>query len=234
MCSLRFAAQNHPLWMDVSAVAVVARLDAVDLAVQLVLELGDVGEVLDAGLRRVLRHRQGVLGALQVDAEHLDRTLVAILGEIAFHGRHPVAEEDVDVAVLQAGVSHRHGEHLRFRLVAEAFQHHRGGRRGRGDVGPADVGEIHFPAGRRVGGLGGSRRRQGQRGRGRGENAARARFHDHVSASLFFSFPDLRFRHAGFAPDGVALLPIQGSRLALSLRSGRAVFSMTGAKPSFF
>src|SRR3546814_3243717 len=78
------------------AIAVVARLDAVDLAVELVRELGDVGEVLQALLRRVLRHRQGVLGAFQVGAQHLDRALFAILGDVGLHGRHPVAEEDVD------------------------------------------------------------------------------------------------------------------------------------------
>src|SRR3546814_10624867 len=61
-------------------------------------------------LRRVLRHRQGVLGAFQVGAQHLDRALFAVLGDVGLHGRHPVAEEDVDVAVLQAGVGHRDGE----------------------------------------------------------------------------------------------------------------------------
>ena len=46
---------NLPLLdhLEDQAVAVVARLDAVDLAVELVLELGDVGEALEA---RVVRH----------------------------------------------------------------------------------------------------------------------------------------------------------------------------------
>src|SRR3546814_15351799 len=74
-------------------------LDAVDLAVEIVLELGDVGEVLQALLRGVLRHRQGVLGAFQVGPHRLHGAVLAVLGDVAFHGRHPVAEEDVDVAV---------------------------------------------------------------------------------------------------------------------------------------
>ncbi len=62
----------------------------------------------------------------------------------AVHGRHPVAEEDVDVLVLQRGIGHRHRQHLdHLRLVAE-------GRRGSPrrspvvavDVGPADIGEA--------------------------------------------------------------------------------------------
>jgi hypothetical protein len=166
------------------AVAVVARLDAVDLTAEFVAQLGDIGEVLDAGLGGVLRHRQGVLGALQVDAEHLDRAVVPVGGDVAFHGRHPVAEEDVDVAVLQAGVGHRHREHLRLRRVAKAFQHHRSRCRGRRDVGPADVGEAHVLAGRRVGRLGSAHRRhQGQRDHRAADCVASAECRLHVSAS---------------------------------------------------
>src|SRR3546814_20419721 len=63
------------------AVAVVARLDAVDLAVEIVLELGDVGEVLQALLRGVLRHPQGVLGAFQVGPPRLHGAVLSVLGD---------------------------------------------------------------------------------------------------------------------------------------------------------
>ena len=93
-------------------VAVVAGLDAVDLAVELVAELGDVGEVLEPLLGEVGRHGEGVLGALEVDADVLDRAVLEVGPDVGLHGRHPVAEEHVDVVVLQAGVGHRHREDL--------------------------------------------------------------------------------------------------------------------------
>lgn len=48
------------------AVAVVARLDAVDLVAQLVGELRDIGEAAQAAVVDVLGNRQGVLGALRL------------------------------------------------------------------------------------------------------------------------------------------------------------------------
>ena len=83
-------------------VAVVAGLDPVDLAVKLVLELRDVGEIAKAPLGDIGRDRQSVLGAFQVGAHDLDRLVFDIGADEGFHRRHPVAEEDVDVLLLQA------------------------------------------------------------------------------------------------------------------------------------
>ena len=47
------------------AVAVIAGLDAIDLAVELVLELADVGQRLDAGFGDIGRHDDAVAGALR-------------------------------------------------------------------------------------------------------------------------------------------------------------------------
>ena len=83
------------------AVAVVAGLDAVDLVVELGSEAPDVGEVTEPGLVQVGRHCERVLGAIQVRAHDLDRALGLVGLEVRRHGRHPVAEKDVDVAVLE-------------------------------------------------------------------------------------------------------------------------------------
>ncbi|MNJ23346.1 hypothetical protein D3C77_177310 [compost metagenome] len=125
------------------AVAVVARLDAVDLAVQLLLELGNVGEVFQALVIQRLRYGQGVLGVFKVGPHGFHRTGITVLLDVVFHGRHPVAEKHVHVlAVGQRLVGHRYRDHGGFGLVAQRLQHHAGDRSGDGDVGPADVGEI--------------------------------------------------------------------------------------------
>ena len=125
------------------AVAVVAGLDAVDLAVELVLELAEVGQRLDAAVGDILRHDDAIARALEILADRLDRAVVGVGLHVVGHRRHPVAEEDVDVLVLQRGVGDRHGEHLDVRLVAERGQEHRGNAGGRLDVGPADIGKAH-------------------------------------------------------------------------------------------
>ncbi len=123
-------------------VAVVARLDAVDLCVQPVGEAGDVGEVRQTGFGDVGRHRERVLGPREVRAlDHLNGSRVPIGRDVGFHRRHPIAEKDVDVAVGEARIRHRDREQLRPRRVAERLQHDRGRRRGGGDVRPADIGE---------------------------------------------------------------------------------------------
>ena len=132
-------------------VAVVAGLDAVDLAVELVLELGDVSEVLETLVIQVLRHRQRVLRTVEVGANHLDTAVRLERGDVGFHGRHPVAEEDVDVAVLHALIGHRDRQDVGRRLVAQGLQDDRGQGGRRGDVGPADIREPHRLAAVRLG-----------------------------------------------------------------------------------
>ena len=132
-------------------VAVIAGLDPVDLAGELVAELGDVLEVLEARLVGVGRHGKRIFRPFEIGRDHLDALVVEIGLADRIHGRHPVAEEDVDVLVLHRGVGDRHGQHLGRGLVAEAFQHARRERGGRRDVGPADIGEAHLLARRRIG-----------------------------------------------------------------------------------
>ena len=54
-------------------------------------------------------------------ARTISTDLSSMIGlAVGLHGRHPVAEEDVDVLVLQRGVGDRHRQDLGRRLVAEA------------------------------------------------------------------------------------------------------------------
>ena len=82
-------------------VAVVARLDPVDLAAELVLELGDVREALEARLVKIGRHRERIFGALEIDADDVHRLVLDEGLAVGLHGRHPVAEEHVDLLAVQ-------------------------------------------------------------------------------------------------------------------------------------
>ena len=146
------------------AVAVVARLDAVDLALELLAVFGDVAEALDAAVGRQLVDRQRVFRPDQIPRNGLDRPVLAVLLDVAFHGRHPVAEEDVDFAGAEALVGDRDRQHLRARIVAQRLEHHRGRRGGRRDVRPPDVGEADILAGCRIGRPGGGRKQHGGNG----------------------------------------------------------------------
>ncbi|RMU58700.1 hypothetical protein ALP29_200740 [Pseudomonas syringae pv. avii] len=102
------------------AVAVVAGFDTVDLAAQFLLEFGDVGEVMQAFVVERLRHGQGVFGVFEVGAHGFDSAGFAIRLDVVFHGRHPVAEENVHVlAICQRLVGHRYGNHGGLGLVTQ-------------------------------------------------------------------------------------------------------------------
>ena len=103
------------------AVAVIARLDAVDGGVELRREACDVGEALQPGRVGVGRHRQGVLGAGEIVADDLHGAVCQVALAIGLHGGHPVAEEHVDVVILQRGVRHRHRQHRDLRLVTQVM-----------------------------------------------------------------------------------------------------------------
>ena len=151
---------DHPLDQPV---AVVARLDPVDLAVQRLVELGDLAEVGQPLVGEALRDREGVFGALEVGAHGVDGARLAVGRDVGLHRRHPVAEEHVDVALGQPGVGDRHRQHADVGLVAERAQHGSRDRRGRGDVAPAHVREAHGAAGL---GLGGERGAGGEGAQG--------------------------------------------------------------------
>src|SRR5579863_3701737 len=133
------------------AVAVVAGLDAEDLAVKRVLELLDVAEILEALVIGVLWDGQRVFRSdRQIGADH-DHGLVLDIGlAVVLHRRLPVAEEHVDVLVLHRRVGHRNREDRGLGRIAETFEDFAGDRGRRGDVGPSDVGEPHRPAAFRV------------------------------------------------------------------------------------
>ncbi len=83
------------------AVAIVAGLDAVDLAAELILELRDVGEIMQAGIIGFLRHRQGVPRAGEAGADDIDGVRLAIGRTLDRFDRHPVAKEYVNILVLE-------------------------------------------------------------------------------------------------------------------------------------
>ncbi|MDT4848370.1 hypothetical protein FQZ97_824580 [compost metagenome] len=147
-------------------IAVVAGLDAVDLAAQLLLELRQVGEALHAAFPGGLVHRQGVLGACEIGAEALHRAFIQVGTDVVFTARHPVAKEDIDLAFTHRLVGVGGRQTLDLGDVAELAQHIAGDGGGDGDVAPADVGEVHGGAAFGVGGgqgrLGGADR-DGQR-----------------------------------------------------------------------
>ncbi len=127
-------------------IAVIAGLDAIDRTVQLRREPLDVGKVVQAGGVGVGGDGQGVFGALQVGAHHIDRAVLDEGRAVGLLRGHPVAHEDVDVLVLHRRIGDRHRQDDDLGLVAEVFQDRTGQAGGGGHVGPADVGQAHRPA----------------------------------------------------------------------------------------
>jgi hypothetical protein len=178
-------------------IAIVARLDAVDLAVQLVVILRDVVEVLDAGLIRIIGHGERVLRARQVRRRqnlHLIRFPERVDHRV--HRRRPVAEEHVDLLALHARERDRHGGDRLCRVIAQPLENRRCKSGRRGDIRPADIGEVHVSA---RGGLGGVRRirtRQHRRNHRRDPQAF------HVSLSQFFQGTTRPARATSQSPRG--------------------------------
>ncbi|ENN87978.1 hypothetical protein RHSP_50177 [Rhizobium freirei PRF 81] len=137
--------------VDDQAVAVIARLDAIDLAVEIALMGGDILEVLDAERGTLFIGGERILGAFEIGADGFDRFVFRERLDVLGHGGHPVAEEDVDVLVLKRLIGHRHSKHLDVGVVAERLQED-GGRCGSGgDVGPTHIGEMYGATARRLG-----------------------------------------------------------------------------------
>ncbi|MNF30885.1 hypothetical protein D3C76_462640 [compost metagenome] len=102
------------------AVAVVARFDAVELAVELVLEFGDVGKVVEPRVVYVVGHRQGVFGAMQVGTHGFHGAGVAVGLDVVFGGGHPVAKEHIQVLARgQGAVGHGDRQQGGFGFVSE-------------------------------------------------------------------------------------------------------------------
>ena len=104
-------------------VAVVAGLDAVNRCPQLFSESIDVREVLEPRVVQIVGHAERVLRTDQVVADDFDGAFVGEGLQHRFLRRNPVAEEDVDVAVLHRLERDRHGKHGNHRLVAQVREH---------------------------------------------------------------------------------------------------------------
>ena len=99
-----------------------ARLDAVDRRVERACEFLDGREVLQTRVIEVLRDRQGEFGFFEVRTYDLD----GMVGEVGFTvgllGRHPVAQEHVDVAVLEGCENDRDRQVHARRRIAESCE----------------------------------------------------------------------------------------------------------------
>ena len=65
--------------------------------------------------------RQRIFRALKVGAHGVHGFGVAVGGDIAFHGWHPIAKENIDIARGHAFIGHRHRKHLGFGLIAQSL-----------------------------------------------------------------------------------------------------------------
>jgi hypothetical protein len=80
-------------------VAIVARFDTEDGAVELVRVVGQIPEVLDAVAPGFVGDRDGVLRALEVLGNDVDRPFFEIVLDHAALGRQPQTEERIAVIV---------------------------------------------------------------------------------------------------------------------------------------
>ena len=146
------------------AVAVVARLDAVDLVMQRSGEPGDVRKVPEPLLVEIGGDGERVLRVGQIGADDLDRVIVGEGFAIGGLLRHPVAEKHIDVAVAQAVEGDGHRQHGDLGIVAEPGDQPAEQPGGGGHVRPADVGQAQGAARGRIGGEGGNGGEERQQG----------------------------------------------------------------------
>ncbi|MNP17615.1 hypothetical protein D3C76_1100520 [compost metagenome] len=143
-------------------VGAAARLDAVDLAAELILEPGDVGKGFQARRCHIVRDREGGLGVGQARFVH-DLDLIGSHegGDVFIHRRFPVTEEDVQALVADAGEDDLlHGAGL-LAFVAQTVEQHIGHATGGDHVGPVDHAHTHGFAGGIVRGHGAGAQQRG-------------------------------------------------------------------------
>ncbi|VTR66338.1 conserved hypothetical protein [Desulfosarcina cetonica] len=148
-----FAQAEHVLLDHVAdnQVAVVARLDAVNLPVELVAELDDIGKILQPPLGTVGGNGQGVFGAGHVGHVLDHRSVIEkFLGDRG-HGGHPVAKEDIRRIAGKRGIDKWYGVNRVLGVVTEAFQHGDGQLALDGHAGPGHAGNANFLGGAHVG-----------------------------------------------------------------------------------
>ena len=144
---IKFIVLDH---VENQAVAVIARLDTVNFAAQLVLELGQILEALKAGIIKRGGHGQRIFCAREIGTQHLDALVIHIGLAVGFHCRHPVAQKHVNLLVVHGGIGHRHSQHVSMRLITETLENDRGGGGGGGDICPAHIGKFHRLAAWRI------------------------------------------------------------------------------------
>ncbi|MNL08935.1 hypothetical protein D3C87_1296770 [compost metagenome] len=96
-----------------------ARFDAVELAVELVREFLQVGEIPDAGIPNIGRNRESVFGAYKIGSDFFDRSVFLVRLVVVHHCRVPIAQKDVEILALQARVDDVDPEKLALRLISQ-------------------------------------------------------------------------------------------------------------------
>ena len=132
------------------AVAVIAGLDPVDGVIERRRETLNILEVFQTSRVGVDGNRQGVLGACQIRSNYLDRAVIHVPASVSLLGRHPIAQEHVDVVIVKRRKSDRNRKHGNGRRIAYgaeqlADQCCRGGH-----IRPAHVGKADYLAARRL------------------------------------------------------------------------------------
>ncbi len=145
-------------------------------------------EALQPLVVELLGGGERVLGAFEVLADGVDGARLAIGRDVGLHGRHPVAEKDVDVIVGERGIGDGHRQHLDVGLVAERVEDLGRDRGGGGDVRPADIREADQGAAL---GLALRQRRPGQR-RGQHRGSRQHRHACHALPPILFVLPEDR------------------------------------------
>ncbi len=112
----------------------------------------------------IVRHGERELRIGQVGVQYVDRMFL----DEGLHqrplGRHPVAEENVDLPFLKALIRDRHRQVGYVLLIAQSLQQQTGDGIGRVDIGPARIGHTYLRAALRVRRSGRDAREAEQRG----------------------------------------------------------------------
>ncbi|MNY06442.1 hypothetical protein D3C86_1392000 [compost metagenome] len=130
-----------------------ARLDAVNLAFELIGMFGEIGKVFHALFRHIGRHRQRELGALKVLRHHLGRFRRVQIVDEGLLGRHPVAKKDIDFAIFHGLITDRHRQRLDVGFITQRIEHDGSDAVGGGNVGPAGIAKANGFAGSVIGRL---------------------------------------------------------------------------------
>jgi hypothetical protein len=141
------------------------RFDTVDLPVEFIGMGGEIVIGFHARLGDVFRHREGELGAFEIGCQRLDRLVVEIGLELFVLHRAPVAEEDIELFVLEHFIGDIEANQRLRGLIAECGQDHRRCGVGERDIRPAEIRHANSATGFGIRGIG-RKRQQGYAERG--------------------------------------------------------------------